>query len=84
MVIIPVLQTIWGAVYSMWQMGYSGSSWQMTLFWIECESTFSICTERMIQQYLDFFESTGECLHSSGARQLCAADMLENSEICEG
>ncbi|KAH8995781.1 hypothetical protein EDB86DRAFT_1064330 [Lactarius hatsudake] len=85
-VAIPVLQTIWDAVYMEDGVEWTFEANDTVIYCIsqcldEWRASFKSTAEIMVEE---FFESSGESLKSSDARQEWAANMLHNFKFVFG
>ncbi|KAH9057705.1 hypothetical protein EDB87DRAFT_1012581 [Lactarius vividus] len=85
-VAIPVLQTIWDAVYMAHGVQWTFEANDPVFNCVnqclrEWRASFKSTAEIMVEQ---FFESGRRCLESSDRRQEWAAEMLDNSEFVWG
>ncbi|KAH8985922.1 hypothetical protein EDB86DRAFT_2300530 [Lactarius hatsudake] len=85
-VAIPVLQTIWDAVYMAGGVEWTFEANDSVINCVgqyldEWRASFKSTAEIMVEE---FFESSGESLKSSDARQEWAADMLHNFKFVFG
>ncbi|KAH8991571.1 hypothetical protein EDB92DRAFT_665813 [Lactarius akahatsu] len=85
-VAIPVLQTIWDAVYMADGVEWTFEAYDPVIYCIsqcldEWSASFKSTAEIMVEE---FFESRGESLKSSDARQEWAADMFHNFKFVFG